>query len=101
MRTLKLILIIFATVLLLNSCKKDENGNYITYYNNKKAVGWLFYKFGNDSIVPIANLKFKSYCSGGTGGDLFGVFLTHTDYGYTDNDGKFEFKLAKKINQYK
>jgi len=101
MKKLKILIVIITTVLFLNSCNKDENGYRISYYKNKTAVGWLYYKFENDSIAPITNFKMKSYCSGEDRGWIFPWSREHTDYVYTDNNGKFTCKLVKKINNDK
>jgi len=101
MKRFKILIAIIATILLFNSCEKDENGYRITYYKNKTAIGWLFYKFENDSIAPITNFKMKSYCSGENRGWIFPWSREHIDYVYTDNNGKFTCKLVKKINNDK
>jgi hypothetical protein len=101
MKQVKILLLLVATVFLFNSCQKDENGYRITYYKDKIVVGWLFYKFENDSIAPIPNIKMESYCSGEDRGWIFPWSREHTDYVYTDNNGKFTCKLVKKINNDK
>ena len=103
MKQIKILLVTVATILLFNSCEKiiDENGHRITYYKNKTAVGYLFYKFENDSIAPITNFKMESYCSGENRGWIFPWGKSHTDYVYTDDNGKYMCKLVKKIDNDK
>jgi hypothetical protein len=98
MKALRITLLLIATVLLLSSCKKDENGYYIKYYEDKTGVGYVFYKFESDSIAPIADVKMsiKSYTGGG---ELFNS--NHFDYTYTDNNGKYTCDFVKKINGVK
>jgi len=102
MKHIRLFLLATVAFLLLTvaSCQKDENGYRITYYKNKKAIGYLFYKFENDSIAPITNFKMKSYSSSGGIGWLFSG-KSHTDYVYSDNNGKYVFKLVKRIDNNK
>jgi hypothetical protein len=99
MKNVKLILLAIAAILFTTAaCEKDENGNRITYYKNKTGEGYVFYKFENDSIAPIANAKtqIESYIRG-----WFTTFTSHFDYVYTDNNGKYSFKFVKKINEKK
>jgi len=96
MKKIKILITIISTILLFNSCEKDENGNRITYYKNKIGEGYVFYKFKNDSIAPIVNAKveIQSYAHG-----MF-VNANHFDYVYTDYNGKYSFKFVKIIYNY-
>ena len=98
MRNIKIVLLATTAAVLFTaaSCEKDENGNRITYYKNKTGEGYVFFKFKNDSIAPIANAKIEieSYAHG------MYVNNTHFDYVYTDNNGKYSFKFVKKIYNY-
>ena len=98
MKNIKILLLALVAILFTISCKKDENGNRITYYNNKTGEGYVFLKFNNDSIAPIKNVKtqIESYTA-----EWFSTFTSHFDYVFTDNTGKYSFKLVKKINEKK
>ncbi len=99
MKNVKLTLLaIAATLFITVACEKDDNGNRITYYKNKTGEGYVFYKFSNDSIAPIANAKtqIESYYFG-----MFSTLKNHFDYVYTDNNGKYSFRFVKKINEKK
>jgi len=95
MKNLKLFLVATAAILFITACKKDENGNRITYYKNKTGEGYVFFKFKNDSIAPVENVKIEieSYTVG-----MFSTITRHYDYVYTDNNGKYFFTFVKKIN---
>ena len=89
MRTLKFILITFATVLFLCSCKKDENGTWATYYTNKTVESYVYTA---ETKIPIPNFRMHivAYSSGMWTG-------LHVNYCYTDENGKYTFKLAKHV----
>jgi hypothetical protein len=96
MKKLKLGLILMVTILLF-SCEKDENGYYIKYYKDRTGTGYIFYKWNNDSIAPIPNLKMEIRAHT-QGSDLF-PGKDHFDYVYTDKNGKYEFKVVKTIDR--
>ena len=97
MRSIRTILLATAVAVLFSaaSCEKDENGNRITYYKKKTGEGYVFYKFKNDSVAPIANAKtqIESYTVG-----MFSTITNHFDYVCTDSNGKYSFKFVKTIN---
>jgi len=83
-------------------CQKDNQGNRITYYKDKTATGYVFYKnydaeIGSlvGPIRPASNLEIKiSVWIPGSWTTLY----EHIDYVYTDINGQYQFKLLKKIN---
>jgi len=99
-------------VLLLAACQKDENGNRITYYKNKTGEGYVFFVYYSDTLLlrvpdrieknlidsmrPAPNVKIEIHAF--TNGFMDTGILRHFDYVYTDNSGKYSFKLVKYIN---
>ena len=107
MKKTKNLFLLAATILLFNSCEKiiDENGYKITYYNNKKAIGYVYYfrssstthPLFKDSIWPAKNVFItieSVYCHGW----LFGVCKEHYDRVFTDESGKYSFDIVKTID---
>ena len=86
-------LIVITIISILSSCQKDENGNRISYYKNKTGEGYVFFKFGNDSITPIRNsaVEIISYGKYTGYGELFAGRAHHTNIVYTGNNylGKY------------
>jgi hypothetical protein len=85
---------------MMISCKKekDENGNYVTYYENKMVTGYVF---SADSLLPIPNCLMHIEAAKYFGYGWSGSKEAHADYCYTDETGKFTFKFVKKINTHK
>ena len=94
MKKLRILLIIIATILLFNSCEKDENGYRITYYKNKTAVGYVY---SVETHTPISNFKMHSCASVSAG--IWSC--KHINYCITDESGKFTFELVKSIDGLK
>ncbi|MDR0205723.1 MAG: hypothetical protein LBI45_00450 [Bacteroidales bacterium] len=93
------ILLLFATILLLISCEKDENGYHITYYKNKIAIGYVFYgKYETDSIWPAKCNRVEIESIYSIEGELFGYSKIHKDIVYTDECGKYSFNFVKTID---
>ena len=98
----KIKIILMASILLCLSCEKDEQGKWISYYKNKIGEGYVFYKFENDSIVPINNLGIEIISYARIRWIMFGIGKhDHTDVVYTNSEGKYSFKFAKKISNQK
>ncbi len=94
----KNLILIVTLFLCCTACKKDENGNRITYYKNKTGEGHVFFKFKNDSIAPIKDAKIGlEYWTAGSGG-FFSTALKHVGYVQANSDGKYFFYFLKKIN---
>jgi len=97
------LLLLLSILFTSMSCEKDDQGQRITYYKNKTGEGYVFYKYYSagidspiDSIKPAANVKIEIECY--TQGFMDAGILSHSDYVYTDNNGKYSFKLLKSIN---
>jgi len=115
MRKFSFLAMFFTAVSVTTSCEKeiDEQGQRITYYNNKTGEGYVFYAYSSDtlpflsvkdriennlidSMRPAPNIKIEVHQY--TAGFMSTGILRHFDYVYTDNSGKYSFKLLKNIN---
>ena len=86
-------------ILLFTSCERDEQGHRISYYKNKTGEGYVFYKFENDSIAPINNLKVEvRSCFISTHMFIAGGHYSHSGIVYTNNEGKYSCKFGKKVD---
>ena len=107
MKQIKILLLITVMVLLLSSCKKDENGYRIAYYKNKKVEGHCFYfcDMAKDSIWPAKNTLVTMESSFSSG--MWGAYhKEHFAKTYTDEFGRYSFDYivktidGKKVSGY-
>ena len=110
---IRLLLLLLSILFTSMSCEKDDQGNKVTYYKNKIGEGYVFFACSSntgsflspngrikrdliDSIRPASDVKIKIHSY--TQGFMDMGILRHFDYVYTDNNGKYSFKLLKTIN---
>ena len=106
MKTLKtqipILLLLLSSIFICANCEKDDRGYWVSYYKKKTGEGYVFFKFENDSITPISNLAVEIISYAENPWDMFSTGpLRSTSIVYTNNNGKYFFKLVKKIDDRK
>lgn len=89
MKKLNLIVISFATILILflASCEKDGNGIPLKYYENLTGEGYVFEKRDNEIIIPNLSVRVWANIKGG---------YSHFDDIQVDNNGKYTCRFLEK-----
>jgi hypothetical protein len=98
MKKLKLALILMATILLFNSCEKDEQGRILKYYKHVTGEGYVFYKYLDGSIAPFPNQEVEVTAKLHPNGGLAGFNMGNTQKVKTDISGKYSCRFVKTVD---